>query len=414
MIDVNVEFMASESWDDKMMARLRWLRENDPVHWSEKDGVWVVTKFEDVVRISKDQDLFTSEHGVRPGNAVKIGLIDEAEPRHTQLRNLINRGFTPRMVKKLELVFREITTRAIDEVAPLGECDFVEAISVPLPLRMIAAMIGIKDEDYDRFHAWSDAMIAAEGSMSDPVLLGRAGQAYLEYATYITEVIEDRRKQPQDDLVSILANADSEGMLREYDESETFANIENRNHAFENSELIKMMVILLVAGNETTRNALSGGMELLIEHPEERRKLVQNPALTRGAVEEIVRMVSPVNSFGRTLTSDTELRGRKLEAGQQVLMIYPSANRDADVFEDPDRFDVERNPQHLGFGIGSHFCLGANLARMELRVAIEEVLRRMPDIEYAGNGAVLRPSALVRSCIHMPVRFTPEERRRSA
>jgi cytochrome P450 family 142 subfamily A polypeptide 1 len=408
-MDVDVAYLASESWDEQLMrARFRWLRENDPVRWSEKDGLWLVTKFEDVAWCSKHQELFTSAHGVRPGNATKLGLIDEEEPRHGQLRSLINRGFTPRMVKKLETVFRKITTEAIDRVAQKGECEFVEDIAVPLPLRLIAAMMGIREQDYDRFHHWSDAMIAAEGNMTDPEVIGRASAAYLEYAAYVTEIIEDRRRRPQDDLISILTGAKDQGLLRKYDESSSFQHSTEREPELENDELIKLLVILLVAGNETTRNAISGGLQLLIENPDERQKLLDDPSKIRVAVEEMLRVVSPVHSFGRTVTRDTELRGRALKAGQQVLLLYPSANRDADEFEAPDSFRVERNPHHVGFGLGSHFCLGANLARMEMRVAFEELLRRIPDMEYADGGPVIQPSSIVRSCARMRVRFSPE------
>ena len=169
-------------------------------------------------------------------------------------------------------------------------------------------------------------------------------------------------------------------------------------------------MILLVAGNETTRNGISGGMQLLIENPGERQKLIDDPDLIPSAVEEMVRLVSPVHAFSRTATRDVELRGTRIREGQRVLLLYPSANRDADVFAEPDRFWVERNPNHLGFGLGKHFCLGANLARMEMRVAFEELLRRIPDMRYAAGGPVLQPSALVRSCVEMKVRFTPERR----
>jgi cytochrome P450 family 142 subfamily A polypeptide 1 len=411
-MDVNVEFLAANSWDEQMAARMRWLQEHDPVHWSDKDQVWVLTKYDDVSFVSKNQQLFTSEHGVRPHQGTKLGLIDEPEPRHGQLRSLINRGFTPRMVKRLETAFREITADAIDAVAQRGECEFVEDIAVPLPLLLIAEMMGIRKEDRGRFHHWSDAMIAGDGNFDNPEVMAKAGAAFVEYSTYVTEIIEERRKRPQDDLVSILVGAKDEGILTEFeDKPRTPRGVdpaEMEEAGLANDELIMMLVLLLVAGNETTRNALSGGMQQLIENPGERQKLLDDPSLIPMAVEEMVRIVSPVHSFGRTATQDTELRGQQILEGQNVLMLYPAANRDPEVFDEPDRFRIERNPQHLGFGIGTHFCLGANLARMEMRVAFSELLRRLPDMEYATGGPIVRPSALVRSCVEMKVRFTPE------
>ncbi len=407
-MDVNIGFLASSNWDESIWEKLRWLQRNDPVHWSAKDQAWIITRFEDVAAVSKDQLTFTSEHGVRPGNPARLGLIDEAEPRHGQLRAMINKGFTPRMVKKLESVFREITSDAIDAVAKRGECDFVREIAVPLPLLLIADMLGIRKQDRERFHHWSDTMIAADGNMDNPEIVAAAGQAFCEYSSYVTEIIEDRRRQPQDDLVSILAGAKDQGLLISFEGSQDLKGIGEEHTNMANDELVMLLTVLLVAGNETTRNAISGGMQLLIENPETRQRLIDDPSLIPAAAEEMVRVVSPVRTFGRTVTRDTELRGVALEAGQIVLLVYPTANRDPDQFEDPDRFDIDRNPHHLGFGLGSHFCLGANLARMEMRVAFEELLRRLPDMAYAGGGPVLKPSALVRNCIEMRVKYTPE------
>lgn len=407
-MDVKVAYLDSRNWDASMHDRMRWLRCNDPVHWSEPDQLWVLTRYADISAVSKDQDLFTSAHGVRPGNPTKLSLIDEAEPRHTHLRSLINKGFTPRMVKKLETVFRSITSEALDAIARRGECDFVKEVAVPLPLLLIAEMLGIAREDRDDFHRWSDDMIAADGNMHDPDVMARAGRAFLEYSAYLRGIIDDRRAHPRDDLVSILVGAKDGGTLTRFNDTDVAIDLGEGHVELINDELIMILTVLLVAGNETTRNGLSGGMQLLIENPTQRQKLLDDPSRIRAAVEEIVRMVSPVHSFARTVTRDTELRGRSLRAGEKVLMLYPSANRDEDVYQDPDVFDVDRNPQHLGFGIGNHFCLGANLARMEIRVALEELLRRFPDMEYAAGGPVMRPSALVRSCVEMQLRFTPE------
>jgi len=404
--DVNVAFLDPATWDASVHERMRWLRRNDPVHWSEKDDCWIVSKYEDVASVSKNQELFTSAHGVRLGNAPKIGLIDEAEPRHSTLRSLINKGFTPRMVRKLEVAFRGIVKESLDAIAAKGHCDFVEDVAVPLPLAVIAEMIGIRREDRQRFHEWSDAMIRGDGA-KDPAIIGKAGQAFLAYSAYVTEIIEDRRREPKEDLVSILVGANDSGILGSFDQK--LEGHDDPQIALANNELIMLLVILLVAGNETTRNGLSGGMQLLIENPGERQKLLEWPELLPSAVEEMVRLVSPVHSFTRTVTRDTTLRDRKLQAGQHVLMLYPSANRDEDVYQDPEAFRIERNALHLGFGLGPHFCLGANLARMEMRVAFEELLRRFPDMEYAdASGPVIVPSALVRSCVQMNLRFTPE------
>lgn len=408
-MDMNVDFLSSDTWDGTMHARMRWLRENDPVHWSEKNQLWVISKFADVSYVSKNHEIFCSGQGVRPGNTAKLTLIDEDEPRHTEMRGLLNKGFTPRMVRQLEIGFREIVTEAIDKVAQKGECDFVDDIAVPIPLLLIADMIGIHKQDRERFHHWSDALIAVDGNLGNPEVVAAAYAAFMEYSAYVTEIIEDRRKNPRDDLVSILAGAKDDGLLKDFS-NVVPGTVSAEHQQLANSELIMILVVLLVAGNETTRNAISGGMQLLIENPGERQKLIDNPELIPTAVEEMVRMISPVHSFGRTATRDTELRGKKIRKGQTVLMLYPSANYDADEFEEPDRFKVERNPMHLGFGIGNHYCLGANLARMEMRVAFAELLRRLPDMEYAAGGPVIKPSALVRSCVQMRVRYTPERR----
>ena len=412
-MEIDVDFAQASSWNHEMTERMRWLRENEPVFWSENTNSFIISRFEDVVFVSKNNDLFCSGQGVLPDpNIPNIGMIDEDEPRHGEMRGLINRGFTPRMVRRWEEIFQKITDEAIDEIAQKGECDFVEDIAVPLPLMLIAEMIGIRPEDRDRFHEWSDAMIGSTGNMDDPRIVAAAAKAALEYFDYLTEIIEDRRKNPKEDLISILVRAKDDGILIQQDgyanDDEFGASRTQDQRDMSNDELIKMCVLLLVAGNETTRNGLTGAMQLLIENPESRAKLIEDPSLIPSAVEEMLRLVSPVVSFARTATRNTKLRGVTIKKGQKVLMIYGSANRDAAEFENPDTFDLDRNAQHVAFGIGNHFCMGANLARMELRVALTELLRRIPDMSYATNGPEFGASALVRSVTHMYVRFTPE------
>ncbi len=411
--------MSPATWEeDSIWEHLEWLRNNAPVYWDETNELWVLSKYADVEYVSKNNKLFCSSGGVRPNNPSRLSIIDMDEPRHTQLRGLIRKGFTPRMVGNLESAFRKIATDAIDKVAHKGECDFVLDISVPLPLELIAELIGIRKEDRATFHRWSDELIAADGNLDDPEIMGKATRAYAEYAEYLQEIFADRRANPRDDLISILVGAKEEGLLGTNtlkDGVKRIPGATEEDVALATDELLMFMVLLLVAGNETTRNAISGGIAQLIENPGERQKLIDDPSLMDSAVEEIVRHVTPVLNFSRSATEDTELRGTKIAKDQKVLMLYPGANRDPEVFDDPDAFKIDRNPNpHLGFGIGNHFCLGANLARMEIRVTLEEVLRRMPDMSYAGGPPKMVPSPLVRSFVSMPVTFTPEARGRTS
>jgi cytochrome P450 family 142 subfamily A polypeptide 1 len=414
-MEIDIDFAQASSWNEEMPARTRWLRENAPVYWSEKTDAFIISRYHDVVHVSKNHDAFCSGEGVLPGRMnAKIGMIDEDEPHHGEMRGLINRGFTPRMVRRWEEVFKRLTDETLDKIAWKGECDFVEDVAVPMPLILIAEMIGIRKEDRHRFHQWSDAMIGAQGNLDKPEITAAAGKAALEYFNYLIDIIADRRVNPKEDLISILVRAKEDGVLVQHESGRYRDNMgvdhTDEQRAMSNDELIKMCVLLMVAGNETTRNGLSGAMALLIENPEVQQRLAENPSLVPGAIEEMLRLVSPVLSFARTATRDTSLRGVPIAKGQKVLMVYGSANRDAEVFADPDRLDIERNPHHLAFGIGNHFCMGANLARMELRVALTEILRRLPDMRYAAGGPVFGSSALVRSVKHMHVRFTPEPR----
>jgi cholest-4-en-3-one 26-monooxygenase len=388
-----------------------WLREHEPVHWQppgpvrgigdtplqqEQRGFWVVSRHRDVIEVSLDQERFSSERGTTLIQdldeerlaQLRLWMINQDAPRHTRLRKLVNKGFTQRRIRQMEAHIRDLASEIVDGVARKGECDFVAAIASELPLLVIAELLGCPAEDRARLLHLSNRMIGFEDPDFDDG--DAATDAMLELLEYATRLGALRRADPRDDLTSVLVHAELDGERLD--------------------ELgFSMFVILLVlAGNETTRNAISGGMLALSEHPEQREKLLRDPSLLETASEEILRWVSPVITMRRTATRDTRLAGQAIRENDKIVLFYPSANRDPEVFEQPDRFDVARRPNpHLAFGWGPHFCLGASLARAEIRCVFSELLSRLPDIEVCGPVRRLR-SSTVSSIKSMPVRFTPE------
>ena len=388
-----------------------WLRENEPVHWqppsarsplapdvlqAEQKGFWAVSRYQDVVDISLDQKRFSSERGTVLNNdlgperiaQLRLWMINQDAPRHTKLRKLVNKGFTQRMVRQMDAHVRELSSEIVDRIARKGECDFVTEVASELPLLVIAELMGCPVEDRKKIFDWSNQMIGFEDpDFSNAGLSTEAMAELFEYAGHLAKL---RREDPREDLTSVLLNAEVDG--QRLDEL-TF------NMFF---------MLLILAGNETTRNAISGGMLALSENPVQREKLANDLSLLPSATEEILRFVSPVISMRRTATCDLELGGQKIRENEKVVMFYPAANRDPKVFENPDAFDIERDPNvHLAFGWGPHFCLGANLARGEIRSVFAELLTRLPDIEVSGEVRRLR-SSTVNSIKSMPVRFTPE------
>jgi cholest-4-en-3-one 26-monooxygenase len=378
----------------------RALRRHAPVFWHKEtkgSGFWAVTKYEDVATVSRDPRTFSSARKAVftfdpvPEDLARMQLmmLNMDPPKHTKLRALVNKGFTPRMVAQLEPRLRALTNDIIDRVAPKGQCDFVAEIAAELPLLAIAELMGIPQADRHMVFNWSNRLIGFDdpeyqGSLEDGKLA--AAEMYM----YANQLAAERRDHPGNDLVSVLMTAAVDGERLTELEFDLF------------------FLLLAVAGNETTRNLISGGMLALIEHPEQRARLLANPALMPTAVEEMLRWVSAVISFRRTATRNTVLHGQNIRADDKVMIFYISANRDEDVFPEADRFDVGRTPNdHLAFGIGEHFCLGSNLARLEIRIMFEELLRRLPDIELAGPVDRLR-SSLINGIKRMPVVFTPE------
>ena len=285
-----------------------------------------------------------------------------------------------------------ITGELIDTVAPLGRCDFVRDLAAPLPMILIAEMLGVPPEDRDVLQHWSDVLISgADGAenVTDEVMA-----TAVDFYTYCGEIIEARRKEPRDDLISVLVHAEIDG------------------EALSQDELLGESLLLLIGGNETTRNVISGGMEALLRDRGERRRLLGDASLMHTAVEECIRWVTPVINMARTATDDVDVRGQTIEKGRQLLLVYASANRDERVFDEPHRFDVGRDPNpHVSFGFGGHFCLGASLARLEIRVMLDEVLHRLPDMELVTDDPVERTrSSFIRGIPSMPVEFTANDR----
>jgi cytochrome P450 len=390
-------------------AEWRRLRAEDPLHWSTPPGYrpfWAVTKHADIVSISKQPELFRSAGRfiLFPDTAAPTGqgleeapplrmLVNMDPPEHRDYRRLVSAWFTPRAVKRLEARLVEITREMFDDLlrrGPVVECDFVSEIAARQPLRMITEMLGIPREREDFVLRITNENFGIE----DPEFQreGETRESRLGFLTeawaYLNELLEDRGRRPTDDLTTVLAHARLPG--------------DRPVPAF---EMFSLWFLIMVAGHDTTRNAISGGLLAFLDEPEELLRLHRDPGLADSAAEEIVRWTTPVNHFSRTATRDTELRGKRIRAGESLALFYASANRDEEVFADPFAFRIDRDPNpHLGFGVGEHFCLGAHLARLDLRVFFRELVRRVERVERAGPVDLLHAS-FVGGPKHLPVRM---------
>ena len=378
---------------------LRRLRAEDPVHWDEKNQHWLVTKYEDVRYVSKNARIFCSGRGVLLSNDTMISIVTMDDPQHAKMRGILSRGFTPRVVMHQEALVHRFMADAIDAVIERGECDFVEDIAVPLPMRIIAHMVGFDDANLADFRHWTDTMFQANGATDLPTL-ERAMAAFGEFSSQIVLALEERRRHPREDMLSAMIAAESEGVLHASDER------------LQDDELVMFCVLLITAGNETTRNSISRGVQTLIEFPQQLQLLIADRSLLPTAIEEILRWTSVLRCFRRTVTQDTELRGKKLREGDRVVVVYPSANRDEEAFSDPYSFRVDRDPNdHVAFGFGPHFCMGANLARLEMKIAFDHILDRMPDLQLApGTTPTPDVTSLTQGLAHLPVVFTPNRK----
>ncbi len=394
--DVYVRGQPHDQW-----ARLR---AQQPVffheRWHAYPPHWAITKYNDIVYVSRNPTLFISGLGITAGNdphhpeedaGLGTMMITSDPPRHVRLRRLVNKGFTPRAIGELESHVRRIVTRILDNVQGKGECDFVLEVSSILPLAVICDMMGVPEPDWPRMFDLTNRTLGAEDPeyQVEGVDANQTGYlARMEMFQYFAKMVAERQYQKKEDLVTTLVDSDIDG------------------EKLTDEEILFFCFLLIVAGNETTRNATTGGLLALFDHPEQRERLQNDRSLLPTAIEEILRWTSPVTHMSRTATQDTEVGGQLIRTNEKLVMWYPSANRDEAIFPNPFRFDEPRTPnEHIAFGIGEHFCLGASLARLELRVMFEELLQRLPDIQPAGPPERLR-SNFIGGIKHLPVRFT--------
>ncbi len=378
------------------------LRREAPIYWFDRtddDPFWAVTKHEDIVSLSRQPKKFLLNPRLAVFPEFQPPEADDPDahhlltmdpPEHGEYRRLVSSHFTPRALRARHDEIDKIATELLDAIQDQDECDFVRKISAILPIAVIADMLGLPRSDWERMFQWTNEIVGSndpeyqrEGMTPEET----SEQARIALFTYFMEMVEERRKRPREDIISVIGNAKLHG------------------EELPVRELLSYFFLLVVAGNETTRNATSGGLLALIENPDQFALLQANPSLIPSAVEEIVRWTTPVIQFCRTATEDCEIRGQKIREGEAFCLFYASANRDEDIFEAPFEFRVDRNPNpHLAFGIGEHFCLGANVARLELQVIFRHIAARMQHVELAGPVERLR-SSFLGGVKHMPIRY---------
>jgi cholest-4-en-3-one 26-monooxygenase len=372
------------------------LRRDEPVYWHASDryppGFWVCTRYADVIAIERDVKRFSSARGGAllddQGDGTELMMLNQDPPQHTRLRNLVARGFTPKVIKAMEPHIREAAKVIVDrQVGKTDVVDFVPNFAAELPLVVIAELLGVPYEDRHKIFEWSNRLIGSNDPEYNEGPPEAAMEASMELYNYAQSLADDRRERPMDDIVTTLISAELDG--------EKLSDI----------EFNVFVLLLAVAGNETTRNLISGGMLTLLSHPEQHERVLADvPGTLDTLVDEMLRYVSPVMYFRRTVTEDTEMHGVPLQANQKITVWYGAANRDESVFPAAHTFDVTRSPnEHIAFGgRGPHYCLGASLAKMEIKVMFEEMLTRLPDMALAGEPSRLS-SNLINGIKHLPV-----------
>jgi cytochrome P450 family 142 subfamily A polypeptide 1 len=368
----------------------RWMRANEPV-FRDRNGLAAAATYQAVLDAERDPETFSNTGGIRPDQPAMPYMIDMDDPEHLLRRKLVNAGFTRKQVMDKAAGIETLCDSLIDAVCERGECDFVRDIAAPLPMAVIGDMLGVLPQERATLLKWSDDLVCGLSASADAAALQALMEAFAGYQGFAMQTTAKRRAEPTEDLFSILVNSEVDGQ-RMSDDEITFETL-----------------LILIGGDETTRHTLSGGFEQLLRHPEQWQQLVADPALVPGAVEEMLRWTAPVKNMARTVMRDNEFHGTALRAGEKMLLLFESANFDEAVFGDPENFRIDRNPNsHLAFGFGTHFCLGNQLARLELSTMLRKILQRLPDLRLADGSALpLRPANFVSGPEAMPVVFTP-------
>ncbi|HEX5095253.1 MAG TPA: cytochrome P450 [Acidimicrobiia bacterium] len=388
----DIDLLEGHFYSDSPGEKYAWLHANAPVYFDAKNNVWGIASYAPLLAAEKDPRTFSNAGGIRPGMGPIPMMIDMDDPEHWKRRKLVNKGFTPRRVRESEPKIRAVCDEIIDSVCERGECDFVNDIAAWLPMILIGDMLGVAPEARGELLQWSDDMLKMQSGSATDEMVMKAMTAMDGYTQFCTHAVAERRANPTDDLMSILVHAELDG------------------DRLADDAVLHESLLILIGGDETTRHVISGGMEQLLLHPDQHRKLIDDPSLIPRATEEMLRWVSPIKNMCRTVTHDTEFWGRQLSEGQEVLLLFEGANRDPEKFDDPFTFDIGRDPnEHVAFGFGTHYCLGQALARLELVVMFEQLTRRLPDLELATDASSLprRPANFVSGLESMPVRFTP-------
>ncbi|ORB84292.1 cytochrome [Mycobacterium kansasii] len=371
-------------------AAYQWMRAHQPV-FRDRNGLAAASTYQAVIDAERQPELFSNAGGIRPDQPAMPMMIDMDDPAHLLRRKLVNAGFTRKRVRDREESIAALCDTLIDAVCERGECDFVRDLAAPLPMAVIGDMLGVRPEQRDMFLQWSDDLVTFLSSHVSQEDFQVSMDAFAAYNDFTRETIAARRAEPTEDLVGVLVRSEVDG------------------ERLSDDELVMETLLILIGGDETTRHTLSGGTEQLLGNRDQWELLVADPSLLPSAVEEMLRWTSPVKNMCRMLTADTDFHGTTLRAGEKMMLLFESANFDEAVFAEPERFDIQRNPNsHLAFGFGTHFCMGNQLARLELSLMTERVLRRLPDLRLASSDALpLRPANFVSGLESMPVVFTP-------